>query len=81
MTGARRVSHIDKVVHVPAVMRQFTQSTGASERISFVFYVTVNLDPKVDSLLALEIWISTSLLYLAVTSRSAHAFSSRRLLE
>ena len=25
------------------------QSTGASERISCVFYVTVNLDPEVDS--------------------------------
>ena len=42
---------------MPVVMRQ---STGAFERISWVFYVKVNLDPEVDSLLALEIWISTS---------------------
>ena len=75
-TGARRVSHIDKVVDVPVVMRQ---STGAFDRICCVFYVTVNPDPEVDSLLALEIWISTSPLYLAVTSRSAHASGLRRL--
>ena len=63
---------------MPVVMRQ---STGAFERISCVFYVKFNLDPEVDSVLALEIWISTSPMYLAVTSCSAPASSLRRLLE
>ena len=51
-------------------LRQFT---GAFERISCVFYVKMNLDSEVASLLALEVWISTSPSYLAVV-----AFSLRR---
>ena len=66
---ARGVQYIDKVLDVPVVMQSCSacvrQSTGAFERISYVFYVKMNLDPEVDSLLALEIWISTSPLYLA----------------
>ena len=51
-------------VHRPAGQT----STEAYGRIFRIFYVTVNLDPEVDSLLAAEIRISTSPLYLAVTA-------------
>ena len=40
----------------------------AYESIFHIFHVTVFLDPEVDSLPAVEIWISTSPLYLAVTA-------------
>ena len=56
VTVLRTVEVSAVAVHRPACQT----STEAYGRIFHIFYVTVNLDPEVDSLLAVEIWISTS---------------------